>query len=206
MAYDTQTTADVIVQELASHIAGKTILVTGVSPGGLGAFFVAQIAKAKPALLILAGRNPDKVKATADADAAGVPVKLLSLDLSHLDNVKQAAATVNGWADVPAIDVLVNNAGVMASDYATTADGFESQFGTNHLGPFLFTNLIIPKILAAKEPRIVNVSSDGHRLSPIRWADIDFHVRFTQSKMVLPVLTSSSERRELQQVARLWPS
>jgi len=179
-SYDTSTTADIIVKDLASHIAGKVILTTGVTPGGLGAFFVEQIAQARPKLVILAGRSTQKLQSTADVVAkVGIPTKTLELDLSSLNHAKQAAATVNEWSDVPVIDVVVNNAGIMGAPYGKTSDGYESQFATNHLGPFLFTNLIMPKVLASQEPRIVTVSSDGHRLSPIRSADYGFHVRCT---------------------------
>lgn len=177
--YNTNTTADVVVRDLASQITGKVVLTTGVSPGGLGAFFVQQIAAANPALLILAGRNPSKTKATADALAKANPkvkTRILQLDLDSLKKVRKAAAEVNSWANVPAIDVLVNNAAIMACDYGKTEDGIEQQFAVGHIGPFLFTNLIMKKILAAKAPRVVNVSSDGHRLSAIRWPDIGFSV------------------------------
>ncbi|KAI3541709.1 short-chain dehydrogenase/reductase family Oxidoreductase [Colletotrichum abscissum] len=173
-----ETTGTELVAEYASQIAGKTILVTGVSPGGLGAAFAQAVAVASPALLILAGRNTTKVQQTADAVTSSFPavaVKTLELDLSSFKSARAAAETVNGWEDVPHIDVLVNNAGIMATDWSKTEDGFESQFGTNHLGPFLFTNLVLKKVLAAKEPRVVTVSSDGHRLSRIRWTDYNFN-------------------------------
>ncbi|KAL2015320.1 hypothetical protein VTK56DRAFT_5802 [Thermocarpiscus australiensis] len=176
--YNAQTTGSELVQELASEIRGKVILTTGVSPGGLGAFFVEAVAYAEPALLILAGRDTAKVQQTADALAKSHPsvkTRLLRLDLGSLAAVREAAAEVNSWDDVPAIDVLVNNAGIMAVEYALTPDGFERQFATNHLGHFLFTNLIIGKVLAASEPRVVSVSSGGHRLSPVRFDDLDFH-------------------------------
>lgn len=67
------------------------------------------------------------------------------------------------------IDVLVNSAGVMAGPYKTTQEGIENQFGSNHIGHFLFTNLLLPKILASPSPRIVNVSSDGHRFGGVRF-------------------------------------
>lgn len=185
--YDTHTTADVIVKDLASSIAGKVVLTTGVTPGGLGAFFVEQIAQAQPKLLILAGRSSQKLQDIVEAVAAvGIASKTVELDLSSLAHVKQAAATIHGWHDVPAIDVLVNNAGIMAVEYEKTADGFEKQFATNHLGPFLFTNLIMSKVLAARDPRVVMVSSDGHRLSPMRFADYGFHVRGTYPQVTYP--------------------
>lgn len=178
--HNAQTTGSELVQELAANIRGKVILTTGVSPGGLGAHFVETVAAANPSLLILAGRNPTKVQQTADALAKshpGVKTRILQLDLGSLAAVRKAAAEVNSWDDVPAIDVLVNNAAIMAVDYALSPDGFESHFATNHLGHFLFTNLIMGKILAAKEPRVVSVSSDGHRMSAVRFYDLDFHVR-----------------------------
>ncbi|OHF01962.1 short-chain dehydrogenase/reductase family Oxidoreductase [Colletotrichum orchidophilum] len=173
-----QTTGTELVAEYASHIAGKTILVTGVSPGGLGAAFAQAVAAGSPALLLLAGRNTAKVQQTADAITSSHPsvaVRALELDLGSFKSVREAAETVNGWDNVPHIDVLVNNAGIMATEWSKTEDGFESQFGTNHLGPFLFTNLIMNKVLAAQEARIVTVSSDGHRLSHIRWTDYNFN-------------------------------
>ena len=177
--YDTQATADVLVKDYASEIKGKIILITGVSPNSLGAFFVEHIVAADPRLLILAGRNPTKIQTTADAVSKlnpNVEIRTLQLNLESITQIKKASATVNGWTDVPHIDVLVNNAGIMACPYAKTEDGLERQFATNHVGPFLFTNLIMKKILASSAPRIVIVSSDGHRLSAMRWGDIGFAV------------------------------
>ncbi|KAK4040000.1 hypothetical protein C8A01DRAFT_35965 [Parachaetomium inaequale] len=175
--YNFHTTGSELVRDLATAIKDKVILTTGVSPGGLGAEFVTALAAANPSLLILAGRNTTKVQQTADAIAQahpGVKTRLLRLDLTSLSAVREAAAEVNAWDDVPAIDVLVNNAGIMAVEHAVTEDGFESQFAVNHLAHFLFTNLIMGKVLAAAKPRVVNVSSDGHRMSGIRFGDLDF--------------------------------
>lgn len=178
-SYDTHSTADILVKVYHNEIKGKVILTTGVSPNGLGAFFVEHIAAADPKLLILAGRNLTKIQATADAVSKvnpNVQTRTLQLDLESINQINRAGQTVNGWADVPYIDVLVNNAGIMACPYAKTEDGLERQFATSHVGPFLFTNLILKKILASNSPRIVNVSSDGHRLSDMRWGDIGFDV------------------------------
>ncbi|SPJ72826.1 related to oxidoreductase [Fusarium torulosum] len=172
-----KTTVHQLAREYASIIKEKTILTTGVSPGGLGALFVEAIAVAEPELAILAGRSIDKLQQTADHLAAKFPnlkTRLLTLDLSSLKSVRSAAEQVNDWADVPNIDVLVNNAGIMATDFKLTRDGFESQFASNHLGHFLFTNLIIDKILCSEAPRVVSVSSNGHRLGAIRWGDPHF--------------------------------
>ncbi|KAI1377505.1 NAD(P)-binding protein [Hypoxylon crocopeplum] len=158
-----------------SQIKGKIVLTTGVSPGGIGAAFVAGIARAQPALLILAGRNPTKVQQTADVvSATSVKVRTLELDLASLSAVRAAAEKVNGWDDVPRIDVIVNNAGVMAIGWVPTPEGYDSQLVANHLGPFLFTNLLMGKILKSSAPRVVIVTSDGHRLSPFRFDDYNF--------------------------------
>ncbi|KAM0337828.1 hypothetical protein ACHAPU_011507 [Fusarium lateritium] len=166
-----------VTQEYAQIIKGKTILTTGVSPGGLGAIFIEAIAAAKPELAILAGRSIGKLQQTANDLSVKYPnlkIKLLTLDLSSIKSVRAAAEEVNEWTDVPKIDVLVNNAGIMATEFKLTEDGFENQFASNHLGHFLFTNLIIDKILAAESPRVVSVSSNGHRLGPIRRGDPHF--------------------------------
>ena len=179
-SYSSETTADALVHDLAAAIMGKSILTTGVSPGGLGATFVETIAAAQPSLLILAGRTVGKIEETANTIKAthpGVEVRVLELDLSSFAAVRKAADTVLGWVDVPKIDVLVNNAGVMGIEWARSVDGFEMTFVVNHLGHFLFTNLIMSKILASEAPRVVNVSSEGHRFNPIRWGDYNFHVK-----------------------------
>ncbi|KAH7238071.1 hypothetical protein BKA59DRAFT_547052 [Fusarium tricinctum] len=172
-----KTTVHQLAQEYAPIIKGKTILTTGVSPRGLGALFVEAIAVAEPGLVILAGRSIGKLQQTADHLAAKFPnlkTRLLTLDLSSLKSVRSAAEEVHAWTDVPNIDVLVNNAGIMATDFKLTKDGFENQFASNHLGHFLFTNLIIDKILASEAPRVLSVSSNGHRLGAIRWGDPHF--------------------------------
>lgn len=177
--YDHETTAEEVAEANADRIRGKVVLTTGVSPGGLGAYFVETIAKHQPKLLILAGRDTKKVEAAAQAISAAWPnvrTRVLELDLGSQTQIRKAAEEVNAYEE--SIDVLVNSAGIMACPYSTTKDGLETQFGTNHIGHFLFTNLIIGKILAAgRGPRIVSVSSDGHRLSPIRFNDWGFQVR-----------------------------
>lgn len=173
------TAATQLVNDYADIIKDKVVLATGISPGSLGGHFVQAIAKASPSCLILAARNPDKAQQTANEINAVQPTvktRILHLDLGLLKQVRRAADEINSWADVPVIDVLVNNAGIMAPEYKVTDDGFESQLATNHLGPFLFTNLIMKKILASKSPRVVMVSSDGHRLNPFRFDDYNFDV------------------------------
>ncbi|OLN96230.1 Short-chain dehydrogenase TIC 32, chloroplastic 4 [Colletotrichum chlorophyti] len=176
--FDQNTKASELVSLYTPHIAGKTILVTGVSPNSIGDSFVKQVAVAKPAIYILAGRSPSKSKPLVDELAATYPeikVKSLVIDLTSFTSVRKAAEEVNSWADVPHVDLVLNNAGIMAVPYRLTEDGFESQFQTNHLSHFLLTNLIMPKILVAEQPRIVNVSSGGHRFGHMRWTDYNFN-------------------------------
>jgi len=169
-------TAEDVATYYSSQIAGKVILTTGVSPSGLGANFVETIAAHNPKLLILAGRDTTKTQQTADAIAKAYPnvkTRILELDLGSLKQVWSAAKVVLAYEED--IDVLVNNAAVMACPYSQTTDGLELQFGTGHVGHFLFTNLTLSKILKVKG-RVVNVSSDGHRLSPVRFDDCGFSV------------------------------
>ncbi|KAI1073682.1 NAD(P)-binding protein [Whalleya microplaca] len=175
--YDSNTTAEELVRDYENSIKGKIILTTGVTRGGLGAEFVENVARAKPGMLILAGRNLDKVQIEADSITTAHPdvkVRVLKLDLGLFASVRAAADTVNSWIDVPNIDVLVNNAAVMATPYMLTPDGFEFQFGINHLGHWLFANLIMDKVMVSTSPRVVNISSTGHRFNPIRWHDYNF--------------------------------
>ncbi|KAF8904684.1 putative short-chain dehydrogenase [Gymnopilus junonius] len=170
-------TSDELVVRYASYIKDKVVITTGVSPGSLGAHFVQSVAKAHPAWIILASRDLKKAQQTQEVIAASSPnvkTRIVQLDLESLQSVRDAAAAVNSWSDIPVVDVLVNNAGMLAETYGVTVDGFERSFATNHLGHFLFTNLIINKVLASNAPRIVNVSSESHRLSPIRFGDYNF--------------------------------
>lgn len=170
--------ASTIAADLASSIAGKIVLTTGVTQGGLGATFLEEISKYSPALLIIAGRSSAKLQETANKikstpESANVEIRPLILDLSSQQQIREAAKEVLAYPE-DHIDVVVNSAGIMAGPFQRTKEGIENQFGSNHIGHFLFTNLIVPKVLASKAPRIVNISSDGHRLSGIRFEDPSF--------------------------------
>ncbi|CAK7206824.1 hypothetical protein SEUCBS139899_009630 [Sporothrix eucalyptigena] len=185
MYYSAKTTGDEVARDCQQHIANKIILVTGTSPGGLGATFAITIAPFGPSQIILASYNISKAEQTArdiKAVAPNVKTLVVELDLSSIDQVRQAAAKL--IARNVTIDVIVNNAGVMASPYRTTKDGIELQFGTNHIGHFLFTNLLLETHLAQspeKSLRIVNVSSDGFRYGP-NGATYERWVAYGQSK------------------------
>ncbi|KAF2115932.1 hypothetical protein BDV96DRAFT_574837 [Lophiotrema nucula] len=170
------TTAEEASAYHTSQIKGKTVLITGVSPGGIGLYTAKAIAIHSPSLIILAARSDSSLLAASTELAEAAPntaTRTLKLDLSSNKAVREAAAEVNSWSDVAAIDVLINNAGIMMTPWGKNEDGIESQFGTNHIGHWLFTNLIIDKIIAAKG-RIVNLSSAGHRFGPVRYDDWNF--------------------------------
>ena len=133
-------------------LAGKTVIVTGAN-SGIGHAAAAALATAG-ATVVLAVRD----QAKGEAAAATIPgtTEVRPLDLASLDSVRAFAASWQGD-----IDLLINNAGVMIPPLSRTADGFELQFGTNHLGHFALTNLLLPHVAPAG--RVVTVSSDAHR-------------------------------------------
>ena len=142
--------------------SGRTAVITGANTG-LG-FETAAALAAKGARVVLAVRNLDKGKDAVRRIEQTTPdahVELQELDLTSLDSVRAAAGQLK--ADHGAIDLLINNAGVMFTPRSTTQDGFEMQFGTNHLGHFALTGLLLDRVLAAPESRVVTVSSQGHR-------------------------------------------
>jgi NAD(P)-dependent dehydrogenase (short-subunit alcohol dehydrogenase family) len=184
--FGVHTTALTVAAAFPSIIAGKTILITGVNLKGLGYATAEAFASQKAELLILAGRTPAKLQECADAltkEYPSVKTRVLELDLNSQKGARAAAATLNGWTDVPAIDILVNNAGIMnVPTLQLNEDGIERHFATNYVGHFLFTNLIIGKLIAAAQKpdavkgatRVINVSSMGANYSPIRYSDINW--------------------------------
>ena len=168
--------------------AGRTAIVTGAT-SGLGKATADALARAG-AHVILAVRNTEKGKTTAQQMTGDVEVR--RLDLQDLSSVRQFADGVD------TVDVLINNAGIMATPYALTADGFESQIGTNHLGHFALTNLLLPKLT----DRVVTVSSVMHRIGRISLDDLNWKTRrysawpaYGQSKLANLLFTSELQRR-----------
>jgi len=148
---------------------GRVAVVTGANTG-LGYETAAALAD-HGAHVVLAVRNLDKGKDAAariTAQSPGAEVGLQELDLTSLDSIRAAAEQLR--SDHDRIDLLINNAGVMYTPKATTKDGFEIQFGTNHLGHFAFTGLLLDRLLPVAGSRVVTVSSIGHRIR----ADIHF--------------------------------
>ncbi len=142
-------------------LTGRRALVTGVT-SGLGEITARELARGG-AEVVLAARNAEKLEATTVSIRSAVPDALLvplSLDLADLASVRKAAEEA---AAKGPLDVLVNNAGVMATPQERTADGFELQFGTNHLGHFALTGLLLDALVASGDARVVTVSSQMSR-------------------------------------------
>ena len=159
------TTADIPDQ------TGRVAVITGANTG-LGYETAATLAD-HGAHAVLAVRNLDKGKDAAARIATrspGASVALQELDLTALESIRAAAEQLR--SDHDRIDLLINNAGVMMTPKSSTKDGFELQFGTNHLGHFAFTGLLLDRLLPVTGSRVVTVSSIGHRIGRIRFDDL----------------------------------
>jgi NAD(P)-dependent dehydrogenase (short-subunit alcohol dehydrogenase family) len=197
--FDAESTADEVVRDI--DLTGRTALVTG-SSGGIG-LEAARALASRGAGVVLAARDIAKLDAAASELLTAQPnatVETLQLDLASLASVRAAAAEFLGRHD--RLDLLINNAGVMCTPFGRTADGFETQFGTNHLGHFLVTNLLQPALLAAGEARVVNLSSNGHSMGTIDFDDPHFQhrpydgwVAYGQSKTANILFTVELDRR-----------
>ncbi|KAJ6551709.1 NAD-P-binding protein [Mycena capillaripes] len=163
-------TSDEVASAFAQELKGRNVLITGTSLNGLG-FESARVIAKYANLVIITGYNKERknirIKLSEDALKQEVPeanIRPLILDLASLDAVRAAAAEVNAYPEQ--IDILINNAASSLCGFNITVDGFEQQMATDHLGPFLFTALILPKILAAQNasftPRVIFVSSGAH--------------------------------------------
>ena len=154
------------------ELHGRTALITGANSGiGLEA---ARVLAERGARVILGCRDLAKGQSALDDIAAGQPageVELLEIDLADLESI--AAAAEQAATRWDRLDVLVNNAGVMALPYRQTVDGFEMQFGTNHLGHFALTGRLLPLLLAAPAPRVVTISSGMHKIGRMDFANLD---------------------------------
>ncbi|EHA50669.1 hypothetical protein MCOR27_010220 [Pyricularia oryzae] len=182
--WDQQTTGTEVVKAFADAIKGKNVVITGVSPGGIGSATALAVASQAPNHLILASRTASKLEeviADINQKYPGVKAVPVRLDLGSIDSIRDAASKIESLLVGEEINVLINNAGVTDKTRApiTTPDGtrLDKQFFVNHIGTFLLTNLLTPLLqkAAAGSPsgatRVVNVSSHGHRISPIRFSD-----------------------------------
>jgi len=154
----------------------KTIIITGAT-SGLGKEATRVLAM-KNATVIMAVRNTQKAEIVASEirkEYANVKIDIRSLDLSSLDSISSFAKGV--LEDYKNLDILINNAGIMMCPYSKTKNGFETQMGTNHLGPFALTGLLMPLLMSTKNARIVSTSSVAHNQGDIDFTDINWEKR-----------------------------
>ncbi|MCF2527614.1 SDR family NAD(P)-dependent oxidoreductase [Yinghuangia soli] len=195
--YGPDTTTDEVIAGI--DLTGRTAVVTG-GTSGLGLHTAGVLADAG-AHVVLTARDEEKgAAAVAELAGEGRSVEAGVLDLTALASVRTFAAWL--LERHPRIDLLVNNAGVMATPFGHTADGFELQFGTNHLGHFLLTNLLVPALRRGAPARVVNLSSAGHVASDILWDDPNFAqteyhpwTAYGQSKTANVLFTVELDRR-----------
>ncbi len=184
-----------------ADLAGRTALVTGAN-SGLG-LEVTRVLAANGAKVLMACRNLDKAEQAAASVRSSAPrgsVEVRQLDLASIASIEACAASVRN--DESRLDLLINNAGLMAIDEARTEDGFEMQFGVNHLGQFVLTGALAPLLLATPGSRIVSMSSMGHRAGRMNFDDLMFERRrysrwqaYFQSKLANLLFTAELHRR-----------
>ena len=168
--FNAETTSLDVAATLSGQIKGKTILITGCSPSSLGVVTARALASQNPGLLVLAGRSEAMLIETEKELKSEFPkanIRLLIFDLADLRSVRAAAAEVNSYQET--LDVLINNAAVMACPYQKSVDGLETHLVTNHLGPFLFTNLLLSKAVKGSGLRVVNVTSGAFKMGGVDW-------------------------------------
>lgn len=181
--------------------SGRTALVTGAN-SGIG-FEIASALAAKGATVFLACRSPSKAAEAAVRIHAKSPlskIEIIPLDLGSLDLIKSAADLVA--SRMQRLDLLINNAGLMATDLSRTADGFEMQIGVNHLGHFALTIHLLPLLFNVQGSRIVTMSSIGHRRGKSDLADLNYEHRkyrrweaYFQSKLANLLFSAELNRR-----------
>ncbi len=183
-----------------ADLTTRVAVVTGAN-SGLGRATSLALAR-HGATVVLACRDPSRGGAARDEVAevaSSTPPVLVQLDLSDLASVAAAARAIT--ERVPRVDILVNNAGVMAIPLRRTAEGFEAQFATNHLGPFALTARLLPLLLGAAAPRVVTTTSLVHRAGRLDLADPNAHHRYrpwaayAQSKLANLLFTFELDRR-----------
>ena len=183
------------------RLEGKTVVITGGN-AGIGKETALDLAK-RGAELHLLCRNKEKAEEVAKEIECATGGKVFShrLDLSSLESVRECAEELNG--KLKKIDILINNAGLMACPLTKTNDGFELQFATNHLGHFLLTLELLPLIRKGEKPRVVTVSSMAHKFGKIHFEDINFsHIpyrpfkSYNQSKLANLLFTKELARLE----------
>jgi NAD(P)-dependent dehydrogenase (short-subunit alcohol dehydrogenase family) len=187
---------------------GRVAVVTGAN-SGLGLTTTRELGRAG-ARVVLGVRSTtkgDQAAATIRSQAPGVELEVRQLDLADLESVWEFASAVGAAHD--RVDLLINNAGIMAAPRRLTKQGFESQFGTNHLGHFALTGLLLESLLKAPEPRVVTVSSFLHRRGTMQFDDLQGERKYDrwgaygQSKLANLMFCFELQRRATEAHARL---
>ncbi|MGU3498674.1 oxidoreductase [Mycobacterium sp. C31M] len=180
------------------RLAGRVAIVTGAN-SGLG-FATARGLATRGAHVVLGCRDPDRGRLAADRlRSISLAVQVYPLDLAHLDSIAQFAEHIS--LDHDGVDILVNNAGVSGGPRRLTVDGFEMQFGTNHLGHFALTGLLLPVLLARPGARVVTVTSTAAAFGRIDFADLQsensygFVTTYTASKLANLMFALELDRR-----------
>jgi len=193
-----------------ARLEGKTVLITGANTG-IGKETALDLARRGADVHILC-RNIVKGQNAADeiSRTVGKKVSVHSLDVSSMESVRECAKKITDELKLVKIDILINNAGVMACPFTKTKDGFELQFATNHLGHFLLTLELLPLIRKGKNPRIVTVSSLAHKYGKIHFDDMNFSSTayrpfkaYNQSKLANILFTKELARREKESGSRV---
>ncbi len=183
-----------------TSMSGKVVIVTGATDG-IGKATARALA-AMGATVVIVGRNPDKTTATVDelrAATGNEQIEGMLADFASLAQVRQLADAFKQKRD--RLDVLINNAGAVFAKRGETEDGFEQTFGVDHLAPFLLTNLLLDLLKQSAPSRIVNVSSEGHKVSGMRFDDLQTERRYTamgaygQAKLANVLFTYELARR-----------
>lgn len=181
-------------------LSGKVAIVTGAN-SGIG-YETARALARKQATVILACRDSKKGAAavqTITQENPAAQAELMQLDLSDQGSVRRFASEFTRQYD--RLDILINNAGIMATPFKRTVDGFEAQFATNHLGHFALTGLLLPLILRTPRARVVAISSGGHRFGEIDFDNLNAEIRYNstrayaQSKLANLLFTYELQRR-----------
>jgi NAD(P)-dependent dehydrogenase (short-subunit alcohol dehydrogenase family) len=182
------------------NLTGKIAIVTGAN-SGIG-YEMARALARKKATVILACRNKDKGESAVrqiDREYPEAKAELMQLDLSDLALVRRFADEFTSHYN--RLDILINNAGIMATPFGKTADGFELQFGTNHLGHFALTGLLLDLIIRTLQARVITVSSGGHRFGEIDFDNLNGEKgynrqrAYAQSKLANLLFTYELQRR-----------
>ncbi|KZV83310.1 NAD(P)-binding protein [Exidia glandulosa HHB12029] len=208
-AFGFSTTGEEVVKAFSDRVKGRVFLVTGPAPNGVGGNIATALAHGHPAVILLVGRSPTKYTPIVDAIHsidANITVRVYGADYTSFASVRAGAEKI--VAENDKIDVIINSAGIMMRDLQYTGDGIEGHFQTNHLGPFLLTNLLVPLLKKSEEPRVVNVSSGTAQLASGDYKDYNFKEReykymlaYGQSKLACLHYTQALVARGIDSVA-----